>query len=178
MLVLGEKPRLIRLHVPCIFFSHVFCCWKVCSFKFKIIAQDLRQVSNRHHEATSHHCHHWMFVDFQLPGHFGDGWGPVIARAQFVGAWDEVGFRFSSHITETITHITPQKHIHISTFTLLLPIALRWWWEERERGQKKHIIENIDHVYTHHIWRSTNIVDFRDPPTLFIFHIVLCHSLA
>ena len=151
-----------------VFFSHVFCCWKVCSFKFKIIAQDLRQVSDRHHEATSHHCHHWMFVDFQLPGHFGDGWGPVIARAQFVGAWDEVGFRFSSHITETITHITPQKHIHISTFTLLLPIALRWWWKERERTKKTHHRKHRSCLYSPHLeihqhcWfsRSTNIVYF------------------
>ena len=162
MLVLGEKPRLIRLHVPWFFFSHVFCCWKVCSFK--ICGKCLTGIMRRHHIIIYIYIISLSSLDvcwLPTPRTFWR-WVRTCYRKSPVCwslGWGRFQVFFPYWLTETITHITHQKHIHISTFTLLLPIALRWWWKERERG-KKHIIENIDHVYTHHIWRSTNIVYF------------------
>ena len=132
--------------------------------------QDLRQVSDRHHEATSHHYiyiyHIIIIIGCLLTSNSQD----ILAMGEDLLSQEpsvlEPGMRSVSGFLPILTyrdnntHNSPKTHPHLYFYSFTAGCPKMVMERERERERKKHIIENIDHVYTHHIWRSTNIVYF------------------
>ena len=155
MLVLGEKPRLIRLHVPWFFF-HMYFVVERCAASRS--AASVWQASWG--DITSLYIYIYIISLSSLdvcwlptPRTFWR-WVRTCYRKSPVCwslGWGRFQVFFPYWLTETITHITHQKHIHISTFTLLLPIALRWWWKEREREEKTHHRKHWSCLYSPHL---------------------------